>query len=126
MDYEYGQYESVNRYSADQVPYQDTIVKRTVDIKGKGSIHIKKSKGEFDRRFCTLQVCIRAAGGQNMKLYIIFKGKPTPGDPTIPVSGILKKEIPNYDSRVVVLWDPVAYLNHEQAQTWYFDFEETC
>ena len=36
----------------------------------------------------------------------------------MPVSGRLKKELKEYDPRVVVLWDKIAYLKKDQARFW--------
>ena len=86
----YGNIMPINRWSSDQVPLQDRKSKRTVDFKGTKRVHIKTQKSDFDRRFCTFQVTVRAQHPQTMPLMIIYKGKPSPDDPTMPVSGRLK------------------------------------
>ena len=86
----YGNIMPINRWSSDQVPLQDRKSKRTVDFKRTKRVHIKTQKSDFDRRFCTFQVTVRAQHPQTMPLMIIYKGKPSPDDPTMPVSGRLK------------------------------------
>ena len=49
---------------------------------------------------------------------------PNSGNPSIPVFPILKKELPLYDHRVVVLWDPKSFLNEDQAKVWHSIFNE--
>ena len=114
----YGNIIPRNRWSSDQVPCQDRIVKKTVDFKGTKRVHIKTQKSDFARRFCTFQLTVRAENPQTMPLIIIFKGKPSDNDPSVPKSGKLKKELSQYDPRVIVLWDKIAYLKKEQARFW--------
>lgn len=89
----YGNIIPRNRWSSDQVPCQDRIVKKTVDFKGTKRVHIKTQKSDFARRFCTFQLTVRAENPQTMPLIIIFKGKPSDNDPSVPKSGKLKKEL---------------------------------
>ena len=114
----YGNLPPPNRWSADQVPMQNRTVKRTVDFKGNKRVHIKSSKMDFDRRFCTFQVTVRATHPQLMPLIIVYKGKPSKEDPRIPKWGPLKKESENYDPRVIVLWDEIAYLRKPGVRFW--------
>ena len=88
----YGYITRRNRWSSDQVPLQDRKVKKTVDFKGTKSVHIKTQKSDFARRFCTFQLTVRAENPQTMPLIIIFKGKPSASDPSVPNSRRLKKE----------------------------------
>ena len=121
---DYGLYPPPYRYTADQVPYQNMQVTHTIDLIGATSVHIKKQLGDAKQRFCTLQVTGRAVNPQNIPLVIIYRGKPTPGNPRIPISHLLKKELPLYDPRVIVLWDPKGYLNEDQATDWYQTFND--
>ena len=105
----YGMYALRDRYSMDQVPLQNRGAKHTVEYKGKRYVYAKKKKTDFDRRFCTFNVTVRAIQEQNQKLMIVFRGKPSPGDARIPVSGIIAKEVPLYDPRVIVVFDKSAY-----------------
>ena len=89
----YGNIIPRNRWSSDQVPLQDRKVKKTVDFKGTKRVHIKTQKSDFARRFCTFQVTVRAENPQTMPLIIIFKGKPSTSDPSVPKSGRLTKNL---------------------------------
>ncbi len=62
-------------------------------------VPLRKKKTDVVKRLLTLQCTVKAEHSQNTPLIIIFKGKPAEEDPRIPVSGILKKEIPDYDDR---------------------------
>ena len=115
----YGRYPPKRRISADQVPVQNMQTYRTVDWIGAKSVHIKKQKGDFDKRFATLQVTIIAENPQTVGVMIVFKGVPSKEDARIPVSGLLKKELHLYDDRVTVVWDPKAWMNEGQCQVWY-------
>ena len=121
---QYGYYKPPNRHTADQVPWQNMHITHTVDVKGATSVQIVEEVGDTKQRFATLQVTGRAVNPQNVPLFVIFHGKPTEGDPSIPVSGKLKKELPLYDKRVRVLWDGKAYLNEPQANAWYDTYNE--
>ena len=109
--FQYGYYQPPDRYTADQVPYQNMNITHTVDLKGARSVQIVEDIGDAKQRFATLQVTGRAVNPQNVPLFIIFHGKPSEGNPAIPVSGKLKPELELYDKRVRVLWDKKAYLN---------------
>ena len=76
-------------------------------------------KIEYPRRFCTFNVTVRAINEQNQKLMIVYRGKPSSHDARIPASPILQKELPLYDDRVVVVWDPKTYMNVPQFEMWY-------
>ena len=121
---DYGFYLPPDKYTADQVPWQNMHITHTVDIKGARSVQIVEEAGDTKQRFATLQVTGRAINPQNVPLFIIFHGKPTKGDPETPVSGRLKPELEQYDKRVRVLWDGKAYLNKPQAKVWYRTFNE--
>ena len=102
---QYGLYAPPDRYSTDQVPWKNMHITHTVDIKGATIVQINDEIGDSKQRFATLQVTGRAVNPQNVALCIIFPGKPTKEDPSIPVSGLLTKELPLYDPRVRVLWE---------------------
>ena len=131
----YGMYVLKNRYSMDQVRLQNLGAKHTVEYKGKRYVYAKKKKTDFDRRFCTfnpfatnrhnLNVTVRAIQEQNQKLLIVFRGKPSPGDAGIPVSGIIAKEFSLYDSRMIVVFDKSAYVNDPQFEIWYKSWENS-
>ena len=106
-DMYYGMYALRDRYSMDHVPLQNCGAKETVEHTGKKSVHIKKLKIDFARRFCTFNVTVRAIPDQNHPSIIVFRGKPSVHDPRRPVSPMLQKEIPLYDKRVVVMFDPM-------------------
>ena len=93
---------------------------------GSGTVVIKTSKTDFDRRFCALQIIGRVTQPQNNKFTIIFKGKPSADDPTIPANARLRREIELYDERVILLWDPKGYLNDQQVDYWYEDFKKNA
>ena len=63
---DYGLYPPPDRYTADQVPYQNMHVTHTIDLIGATRVHIKKQLGDAKQRFCTLQVTGRAVSPQNM------------------------------------------------------------
>ena len=122
--FQYGYYLPPDRYTADQVPYQNMHITNTVDVIGARSVQIVEEIGDAKQRFATLQVTGRAVNPQNVPLFIIFHCKPSEEDPAIPVSGRLKPELALYDKRVRVLWDAKAYLNKPQAKAWYNTFNE--
>ena len=68
---------------------------------------------------------VRAIQEQNQKLLIVFRGKPSPGDARIPVSGIIAKEFSLYDSRMIVVFDKSAYMNDPQFEIWYKSWENS-
>ena len=105
----------INHWSSDQVPKQNRVSKRTVACKGTKRVHIKTRKTDFDRRFFTFQVTVRAQHPQTMPLMIIFKGKLSEDDPSVPKWPPLQREMEEYDPRVFVLWDKIAYLKKPQA-----------
>ena len=116
---DYARYPPSRRISADQVPIQNMSNVTTIDYKGAKYIFLKKNKSDFKQRFCTLQITVVASKEQTVPVIIVFRGKPTPGDPSIPISGKLKKELKYYDKRVKVIWDPKAWMNEDQCQFWY-------
>ena len=63
----YGKIPPPNRCSSEE-PLQDRKTKRTVAFKGTKRVHVKTQKTDFDRRFCTFQVTVRAHHPQTMPL----------------------------------------------------------
>ena len=88
--FQYGYYLPPDRYTGDQVPYQNMNITHTVDVKGARSVQIIEDIGDAKQRFATLQVTGRAVNPQNVPLFIIFHCKPSKKDPAIPVSGRLE------------------------------------
>ena len=120
-DHDYGKYPPKYRVSFDQVPYQKVGTSRTVDFLGATRVHIRECNILPDRRFCTFQLTVRAINPQIFPLCIIFRGVPTPGNPKIPKSPKLKKELNHYHPKAFVMFDEIAYLHNEQAQCWFED-----
>ena len=69
---QYGYYLPPDRYTADQVPWQNMHVTHTVDIRGARSVQIKEEIGDAKQRFATLQLTGRAVNPQNVPLCVIF------------------------------------------------------
>ena len=57
-----------------------------------------------------------AENPQTVPIMLVFRGKPSAEDPSIPKSGKLLKEIKHYDPRTKVCWDPKAWMNEPQCQ----------
>ena len=53
--FQYGCYHPPNRYTTDQVPYQNMHITHTVDVKGARSVQIIEEIGDAKQRFATLQ-----------------------------------------------------------------------
>ena len=53
--FQYGYYPPPDRYTADQVPYQNMHMTHTVDVKGARSVQIIEEIGDAKQRFATLQ-----------------------------------------------------------------------
>ncbi len=117
--YRYGLYKPRNRLSVDQVPYQNMHVKWTVAIRGSKRVHIKRSKLRKQKRFCALNVAIRAQNPQIFKLMIIFKGTPVEGDASIAKTKRLLEESKSFDPRGLYAWDKNSYFTDGPARVWY-------
>ena len=117
--FRYGRYKPINRLSSDQVPYQNMHVKRTVDVKGITRVYLKPSKLRKRRRFCTLQITVRASDPQPFPLMIIFRGTPRKDDASIPKMKGLREEAKHYDPRGIYAFDKTAYLTDGPTEVWY-------
>ena len=84
-DRKWGAYKPINRYNVDQVPMPLFKATTTVDEKGAKRVHIRGTKNDdSEKRFCTLQVCVRfvdqeslGSGGikhKQPRLTICFRG----------------------------------------------------
>ena len=117
--YKYGLYKPKNTLSTDQVPYQSMHVKKTIAIRGSKRVHMRKSKLRKQKRFCTLNVTVRAEDPQIFKLMIIYKGTPIQGDASIAKTKRLREESKHFDPRGLYAWDKNSYLTQGPAKVWY-------
>jgi len=99
-------------FNVDQVPLPFAVNDEiTMDIVGTERVWIKQLGSGLDKRQCTLQLCIRARGEQP-KPCLIFRGsakKRTPAQ---------KKEMKQYDSDVIVLWQGNAWADGDVCVKW--------
>ncbi len=62
-------------YNVDQVPIPLSVSSKTCwGQQGRCRMWTRTAKGVDDKRFCTLQLCIRMAGKQNVKPVVVFRG----------------------------------------------------
>ena len=55
---DYGFYLPPDRYTADQIPWQNMEITHTVDIRGAHSVQIMEDTGDAKQRFATLQATV--------------------------------------------------------------------
>ena len=68
--FQYGYYQPPDRYTADQVPYQNMHITHTVDLKGVRSVQIVEEVGDAKQRFATLQVTGRAVNRHSTRILL--------------------------------------------------------
>ena len=108
----YGKYPGTARLHMDAVPLDfSRLFTRTIWKKGAKVVQLRRASKELEKRFATIVYVARCAGEQPPPI-LIFKGKPSTDkkrdliDTHKPASRRLRKELPNYDERVWVYWDP--------------------
>ncbi len=109
----YGQYAPCNRYNVDQIPLPFNYdASSTLEFKGTLSVVIKGcSTNDGDKRFCTLQLCCRAAvpdGETQPRIALIFRGQGT----------VMKREKDKYDKRVDVYFQKKAWADRPTSKSW--------
>ena len=82
------------------------------DFKGAKTVWIKTHRSGWDKRQATLMIYVSADGINRCKPLLIFKGQ----DRT--KCSRIKKVMTQYDSGVVVQWDPKAYCNGKVMCRW--------
>ena len=70
--FQYDYYQLPDRYTTDQVPYQNMHITHTLDLKGARSVQIVEEIGDAKQWFATPQVTGRTVNPQNIPLFIIF------------------------------------------------------
>ena len=83
---QYGDYLPPDRYTGDQVPWQNMHVTQTVHVRGARSVQITEEIGDAKQRFATLQVTGQPSTHRISlctSFFTHFHGKPTKGDPTM-------------------------------------------
>ena len=81
----------------------------TLEFKGAKSVAIRGCKtADGDKRFCTLQICCRPAGGKQPPIAIIFRG----------TGKVLHKEKQFYDQSVHVYFQRKAWADRNFSVKW--------
>lgn len=109
----YGRFQPFERFNVDQTPLNlNPTSCRTVEFRGASAVQIRGvGRGDGDKRFCTLQVCVRASGKQP-RLCVIFRGERQGKLATE------EREKKKYDQRVDVLFQPKAWADREACCEW--------
>jgi len=97
----------------DQTPLAfDFLSARTYNEKGAKTVWLKESRSGWDKRQCTLQVCVSADGVPRCQPLLIFHGATGKG-------GYQRKEEERkYALGLDVLWNPKAYCNEDTMLYW--------
>jgi hypothetical protein len=97
----------------DQTPLAfDFLSSRTYEEKGAPTVWLKESRSGWDKRQCTLQVCVSADGVPRCQPLLIFHGAAGLGDCR------RREEMRKYAHGVDVLWNPKAYANEDTMLHW--------
>jgi hypothetical protein len=97
----------------DQTPLAfDFLSSRTYNEIGATTVWLKESRSGWDKRQCTLQVCVSSDGVPCCQPLLIFHGAPRLGDAR------RKEEVKKYAIGVDVLWNQKAYANEETMLYW--------
>jgi hypothetical protein len=113
----YGAFAASNRYHMDQIPMPFVFShKRTLHFKGATEVAIRHPAGSgLDKRQCTLQLTIRAAGGQNVQPMLIFRG----------AGHVSDEELNYYESLPIrVVWQKKAWADRRVMMDWLDGFIE--
>ena len=114
----YGRFAARNRYHMDQIPLPFVFSsKRTLHLKGSSEVPIRHPHGSgLEKRQCTLQLCIRAEGPQNIRPLIIFRGQ----------GHVSADELAFYAGMtyITVLWQQKAWADRRVMMDWLGTFNE--
>ena len=97
----------------DQTPLAfDFLSIKTYNEKGGSTMWLKESRSGWDKRQCTLQVCVSADGVPRCQPLLIFHGAPRLGNCR------WKEEMRKYAIGVDVMWNLKAYANEDTMLHW--------
>lgn len=96
----------------DQSPLCFEFLKgKTLNRKGARTVRLKGVRSGWDKRMCTLQICIFADGVPRIKPLLMFKGSGK-------MNRNLREEYTQYDTRVKVVFNSKAYANTSNLIEW--------